>query len=447
MTAQIIPLHTEVAAAPAAQSPTSPTQDEKKVIAAYVKVLKARGWCKMDTEGAKETRLFNRFNRQIRYFPYIRNNFDDWLEETSNECEFYNERYFTKGLVHTIGQVFDPRTPKDYVVDSLTACRYANTYQRYVPQTNSADVSPLLHEFFERLFPLEHERKIVLQWLAHMFQHPEKRPSWHLMFTSQPGLGKGFLVQDILHPILNHTAVIYKFDQLLGKFSAVITDNLLILMDDCKSKSDSTQTQLKSLLSEERAYVERKFAGGNMENTYARFILASNEDKPLHLDDPNERRWFVPTPLKHRKDKHETQAFIARLDAWLKEEGSLCRVYNWFMQYPLDGFNHKDVPDSEGLRAIIGMSQNPYKQYLEDYVKDNTVFTYADLVEAITADRLSKPSDRELGHLLREVGYEATQRRIDGQRLRLCHPTGMSLQDIRAAYGADSQPEPNKPPF
>uniref|UniRef100_UPI0018DC5629 primase-helicase family protein n=2 Tax=Cupriavidus taiwanensis TaxID=164546 RepID=UPI0018DC5629 len=260
MTAQIIQLQSE---ASASQSNTAnnlgPTEAEKKVIAAYVKVLQRRGWCKIDAENAKETRLFNRYSKTTRSFSYLRNNFDEWLDNTGNECDFYNERYFTRGLTHIVGQVFDPNG-KDYTVDSLTGCRYANTYQRHVPTTEDADVSPLFHEFFERLFPDENERKIVLQYISHMFQHPDERPSWHLMLLSQPGTGKGYLVQKILHPILNHTSVLYKFEQVMGRFSSVITENLLILLDDCKSKSDATQTQLKSLLSEERTYVERKFA-------------------------------------------------------------------------------------------------------------------------------------------------------------------------------------------
>lgn len=445
MSAQIHQLHSEASAASVATLPNKPTKAEKAVIAAYVQDLKRRGFCKIDNAASKDTRLFNRFTGQIQSLSYLRNNFDEWLYRTGNECEFYNERYFISGLTHIVGQTFKPNA-KEFAVDHATGYRYANTYRRYEPATDSADVSPLFHEFFERLFPVERERHIVLQWLSHMFQRPDERPSWHLMLLSQPGTGKGFLVQEILHPLLHHTSVVADYSRVMSQFSSVMSENLLILLDDCKARSDATQTKLKSFLSEERAYVERKHTQGGMEDTYARFILASNEAVPLYLD-PTERRWLIPAGLVHRVDRHETQAFVQRLADWLKLPESLCKVYNWFMSYSLAGFNHKDVPESDGLAALIAKSKSPYKDYLESYVAENKVFAYADLKAAFKAEGFTPPGDRELGHLLREIGYEATQKRIDGNRLRLCHPTGMSLQDIRAAYGDDSPPDPNEPPF
>ncbi|PWK38673.1 primase-helicase family protein [Cupriavidus plantarum] len=440
MSAQIHQLRSEASEVPSTAShipprPTKPTQEERTVIAAYVQGLKQRGFCKIDTEAAKETRLFNRFTGQVQSLSYLRNNFDEWLDATGNECEFFNERYFIRGLTHVVGQKFKPNA-KDYAVDPATGYRYANTYRRYVPTTDSTDVDPIFLEFFERFIAVDRERHAFVQYLAHIFQRPDERPSWHPMLISEPGTGKGFLVQDILRPLLIHTSVVADYSRVMGQFSSVMSENLLVMLDDCKARSDATQTKLKSFLSEERAYIERKHAQGGMEDTYVRFILASNEDRPLHLD-ANERRWFVPARLVHRVDRHETQAFIATVAHWLKQPGSLCKVYNWFMSYPLDGFNHKDAPDSEGLSRIVAMSRNPYADFLEAYVADNAVFTYADLKDAFKADGLTPPGDRELGHLLREIGYEATQRRIDSNRLRLCHPAGMLLADIRKAYSTE----------
>ncbi|WP_011299441.1 primase-helicase family protein [Cupriavidus necator] len=443
MSAQIIQLHTEAPAASVAQSPRKPTKAEKAIIADYVQDLIRRGFCKITDKSAKETRLFNRFDGEPQTLSYLRENFTEWLDDNGKECEFFCERYFIRRLKHIVGRVFKPNAP-EFTQSPITGYRYANTYRRYEPTVDSADLPSCFHAYFERMFPAKHQRHIVLQWLAHIFRRPDQRPSWHLMLLSEPGTGKGFLVQNILQPLLHHTSVVASYSRITGKHSAVLVENLVILLDDCKSRSEATQTEMKSFLSEERALVERKYASAGMEDTYARMILASNEEIPLYVD-PNERRWYIPDDVVHLVDLRETQANIIQpLADWLDEPGSLCKVYNWFMQYPLDGFNHKSVPESEGLTRLIDKSKGPYRQYIEDYVKDNKVFTYADLVESMTDAKLSKPSDRELGHVLREIGYEATQRRIDGVRLRLCHPVGMSLQDIRAAYSA-SPTDPNTP--
>ena len=444
MSAQIIPLQPE---ASAAQS-NKPNKHDRDVIEEYLQISKSRGFCKIDDASSNFTRLYNRRNGKTLPVSFIENNFIEWLEETGKDCNFTSGAYIMRGLPHIIGPIFKP-VDKEFIFENDTGCRYANTYRRYQPTADNAEVSPLFVEFFERLFPNERERHIVLQWLAHMFQRPEQRPSWHLMLISQPGLGKGFLVQEILHPLLHHTSVVASYSRVMGQFSAVITENLLILLDDCKSKSEATQTQLKSLLSEERAYVERKHAQGGMENTYARFILASNEAVPLYLD-PSERRWFIPADLVHRVDRQETQALIQSLADWLACPGSLCNVYNWFMSYPLDGFNHKSVPESDGLSRLVSNSKSPYLEFLEGYISENTVFTYAEMKEAFKTEGHTPPGDTHLKHLLEDVGYEKTKTRLaDGERPWLWHHKGMPSEDIRAAYADDApaQSDQHSPPF
>lgn len=414
------------------EAANKPSDQDKTVIAEYVQDLKRRGFCKIDDASSNQTRLFNRFNQRVLPPSFIENDFSAWLYMNRKRCEFRSITYILYTLQHVIGSKFVPRDIA-FVTESDTKCSFVNTYKPYRPTTDSADVSPLFLEFLERLVPAAGERHIFVQWLAHIFQRPEQRPSWHILLTSEPGTGKGFLVQDVLHPLLHHTSVVADYSKVMGRFSNVLEDGLLVLLDDCKARSESTQTQLKSLLSEERTYCEKKQLQGGMVDTYTRFVLASNEHKPLTLE-ASERRWFVPARLMHKEDRHETQTFIASLAAWLGLPGSLCKVYNFFMSYPLEGFNHKCVPNSEGLIAIVGMSKNPYGAFLEDFIAENTVFAYASLVAALKEEGLTKPSDRHMVHLLREVGYEKSQPRIDGKLKRLFHPIGMSLDEIRAAY-------------
>jgi hypothetical protein len=423
---------------------SGPTPAEKKVIAEYVRDFKKRGFCKLDNSASNVTRLFNRFTQEVLPMSFVENDFNKWLYANEKQCVCRSVPYITYTLPHVIGSKFIPQDIS-YFTHPDTGCTYVNTYRKYKPSAVNVEVSPLFLEYLERLFAIDQERHISVQWLAHQFQHPEQRPSWHLMLLSEPGTGKGFLVQEILHPLMHHTSVVADYSKVMGRFSGVLQDNLLVLLDDCKARTDATQTQLKSILSEERAYVEKKNLDGGMVDTFTRFILASNEHKPLTLE-ATERRWYVPARLVHKVDRHETQAFIQSLADWLKLPGSLDAVYHYFMAYPLEGFNYKNVPDSDGLLAIVGMSKSPYADFLDGFVREHKVFTYRELVDAIGLEGLSKPGDAHLVHLLREVGYEKTQPRIDGNQTRLCHPIGMTLEEKRAAYKAETtQPAGNQP--
>lgn len=413
------------------------TEEERAIHSEYAKGLKVRGFCTLDDASANHSQLFNCINECRLPLSFLSNDFRKWLRENDKYCDEFQSGLILTYLPHVIGSRFVPK-PTRFLEESATGCTFVNTYRRYKPTVDDAECDPLFHDLFDRLFRDEKEQHTVLQWAAHMFQRPQERPSWHLMFPSDTGTGKGFLVEKILHQLLHHTSVISNYTQVTGQFSRILATNLLVLIDDAKAKSDATQTQLKSLLSEERAYVDKKFGDAGMVNTYTRFILASNEDRPLKLE-ANERRWYVTAKIGHRESRQETAEFIAKLAAWLELPGSLDRVYNFFMAYDLTGFNPKSVPESAGLTAMIEMSRDPYTEFLQGYVSDHCVFRYADMVEALRTEGLTKPGDREMVHLLREVGYEKSQPRIDGKLTRLCHPVGMSLDVIRANY---REPEP-----
>lgn len=408
------------------------TDDEKALHKEYSHGLKLRGFVKIDSEGSNQTRLFNRFNGKLLPFSFIENDFDKWLHKLDKECDQRSASYITRTLPHVVGTKFCPESGEFYE-EPVTGCIWVNTYRTYEPESEAADVSPLFIEFFERLVPSENERHTFLQWLSHIFQHPKQRPSWHLMLPSVPGTGKGYLVEHILQPLLHHTSVVASYSRVLGKHSSLLENNLLVLLDDCKARSEATQTELKSLLTEERQYVEQKYAAGGMVQCYTRFILASNEARPLYLD-PDERRWFVLTRVVHRESRQETQKFIASLDAWLKLPGSLDNVFNFFRTYPLDGFNPKSVPVSDGLQAIIDLSKNPHEAFFVEFIADHKVFSRNDLVKAYQDEAMTRPRDQHIKHLVEKYGLKRSRPRFNGvQQGWLYHQPGMTDTEMQAA--------------
>ncbi|CZX60293.1 DUF5906 domain-containing protein [Enterobacter hormaechei subsp. steigerwaltii] len=288
-----------------------------------------------------------------------------------------------------------------------------NTWRPYEPQTTATagiDLS-LWVEYLERLFPVTQERHTVCQWLAHMFQRPEEKPSWHLMLTSDTGTGKGFLFNQILYPLLNKQAsLLNSYEKLTGKFSSVLSSSLLVFLDDCQSMSKTLQTQLKSLLTERRQQVEEKYAQARMVDTCTRFILASNEKRPLKLD-ANERRWYAVSYLEHQQDREDTTQFIDRLDKWLQEEGNLDALYFWFQQYDLAGFNPNRCEHTETLTSMIEQSRSMLDIELTDWLESNKVFKM-DMLKSVFHESTDKVKRK-----LEELGYRQAPLYTNGQNV------------------------------
>ena len=95
---------------------------------------------------------------------------------------------------------------------------------------------------------------------------------------------------------------------------------MLVMLDDAKSKSDATMTELKSILSESHVVLEKKYEAERTVEIFSRIIFASNEYRPLRLD-PDERRWYVPRRIEHSESRAETQSLIDSLEDWLDAGG------------------------------------------------------------------------------------------------------------------------------
>lgn len=412
------------------QTPEVPkSPEDKAIIAEYVATLKQRGFCKIDDNVSNQTRLFNRFTGDTLFASFIQSDFDRWSRANNKDVPYPGSGYIMKTLKHVVGQKFDP-VGGVYSIDSRSGLCYVNICQKYEPASASSDVSPLWYEFWERLIANPVQRRQALQWIAHAFQKPGERPSYHLMWPSDPGTGKGYLFENVLQPLLLHTEIAASYDKVMGRFSTMLETSLMVLLDDCKTASDATQTKLKSILSEERQHVERKQAQGKMVRSFTRFILASNEARPLYLD-PDERRWLVFDRLVHRVDGADTQVFIARLDAWLKTPGALDAVFNWFMAYDLTDFNHKRAPESKALQAMVALSTNPHEEYAAGFIMDNVVFTLADLQDAFVADGLPKATPGHVPHIMSKLGYTKAQIKFDGKRSTYYFPMNVTPDQVQ----------------
>jgi hypothetical protein len=412
-----------------------PSPADRAVIRNFVAYLEVCGFCRCDSAQKDKVMPFNRLDGQEYSHAYIGDRLNRWLKSTDQQLTFREVAYIVACLPLIKGTKFIPGDRCRHWEDPNTGTLYGNAWRGYVPQGESAEISPLLLELFERLAPVPSERRVLIQWLAHIVQHPWERPSWHIMIPSEPGTGKGFLLEQVLHPLLHHTMVISSFSQLTAQFSPVLESSLLVLLDDCKSKSDSTQTRLKSIMSEERQYVEGKHKTGGMVNSYTRFILASNETRPLILE-PGERRWFVLTRAVHRVDLWETQRFIKRLADWLALPGSLDTVYRWLERFDLTGFDPKAVPMSDGLAHMIAMSKSQEQVCTENFIKGHPVFNRPDL-HAEMKEQGMRPSTNQLRHLLDGIGYETHHIRLDhfdGKQKYICAPAGWTKDQIEAAF-------------
>lgn len=303
-----------------------------------------------------------------------------------------------------------------------------NLWKPYIRGNGSSDNITMFLEFMARLFPDNTERKIVTQFLAHIIQKPEIRPSFGLLLTSAQGTGKGVLYHQILTPLLcGQCRIPASYDKVTGKHGNVLQNSLLVMLDDPKSNSAATMTNLKNRISEPYIEIEEKFKESRSIKTYSRIILASNERVPLVFndDDGDNRRWYAPRYIEHKIDRDDTSNFIKAMLATLDIDA----VYDYLNDYDLSDFNPFNPVLTDTLIEMMQLSGGDLKDDLIEYLDKYKVASLTDIRNAVKFEG----TDQELSSALVSIGANKTRVRIGHQQLRLWY-YGISRSDIEEHY-------------
>jgi hypothetical protein len=373
---------------------------------------------------------------------YLSGNFVDFCRERGRTppTPRPSPEYLGYRLQSVTGTTFSPNGPP-LVRAKRSMHRYVNTFQAFEPEHAALPLSPHFLLLLEAMFPDSDERHTFVQFVAHMFQRPEDRPSWHPMLLSATGTGKGFLFASVLTPLLcGQTRLVKRYSELTGRFANVMRGTLLVQLDDCKSKRDDQQTQLKSLMSEERVLLEEKQQAAGMVTTYTRFFLASNEEVPLDVDE-TDRRWWIPARLGYshgltgdegRKERKDN--VIQPLADWMKLPGALEAVHTYFMAYPLTDFDSKTPPMTETRREQIAKSVTVEQAFALDFLTahEKQVLKSEELSAAFTSAGMTKPGNQAIGKLLADAGYRQESLYVSGKKSRWWLPVAMKKHEAEA---------------
>jgi hypothetical protein len=419
---------------------------ERELIEEYQTALEAGRYFKFHNASSPVPRLISGDNpSEPLPMSFLVDDFLDYCKERGRRppSPLPSAAYLAYDLQTVTGTIFTPKGAA-LVRPRQSRHRYVNTFQAFVPEHPPLPLSPHFHAFVECLFPDPVERHTFLQYIAHMFQFPEIRPSWHPMLLSATGTGKGFLFESILTPLLcGQTRLLKKYSELTGRFANVMRGTILVQLDDCKSKRADVQTQLKSLMSEERVLLEEKGLAAGMVITYTRFFLASNEEVPLDIDD-TERRWWIPKRMQYSNGligdegrKERKQNVIQPLADWIKLDGALEAVHDYLMKFPLDGFDPKTPPMTETLHEQIAKSVSVEQSFTLDFLAEHhtKVLKSEELSGAFSDAGMSKPSNQAIGKLFEAAGYRQESLTV-GKKSRWWLPVAMTKAEAESILAA-----------
>lgn len=180
-----------------------------------------------------------------------------------------------------------------------------------------------------------------IQWLAHMIQKPDEKPSVAILMKSLQGTGKGLLTKPLLEIFGQHGTHVNGHANLTQRFNSTVANKMLIFGDEVDLKDKKVADKLKGLISENVIQLERKGIEPEAMPNYSRFIFASNHVQVINAG-LKERRYLVVEPMLKEK------SYYADIVEWLKKGGARHLLHH-LMNLDITGFDKNTAPITAAL--------------------------------------------------------------------------------------------------
>ena len=196
----------------------------------------------------------------------------------------------------------------------------------------------------------------VLNWMAFMFQHPEKVAEVAVAFKGEKGTGKGTLGRALAKLAGASGLHIANPSQLVGRFNSHLQNCILLFADEAFWAGDKAgESVLKALVTEPTLIYEGKGRDAVMGRNHVHIVMASNNDWVVPAGMDGERRFAVFNVNEGRRGDRE---FFNALNRQLDEGGLAGLLHDMLARDLGDWHPRESVPQTEALAEQKLMSQS-----------------------------------------------------------------------------------------
>ncbi len=187
----------------------------------------------------------------------------------------------------------------------------------------------------------------VLKWMALLVQNPWIKPEVALVLRSEQGTGKTMIVQMLLDIFGVHGFTTAQKDQVAGRFNAHLFDKVLVVLEEAFFAGDpAAVASAKALVTNRKLGYEAKGKDAFSAPNYAHVITLTNNEWAVPAG-ADARRWMVLDMSEARMGDH---AYFTALANHI-ENGGKEAFLGYLLSIPLDGWNPRVLPRSDGLHA------------------------------------------------------------------------------------------------
>lgn len=210
----------------------------------------------------------------------------------------------------------------------------------------------------------------LLDWMAHIIQKPEVKPTVVPVLIGRQGTGKGILADLILKRLLGDLyAVAESSKQLMSQFNLHLSNKLLTFIDEATWRGNKEEDGiLKRLTGSPTLSVEEKFGLRYDIENYSRYLIASNNPEAVSVEAGN-RRYVI---IEAAEDLAGKSSFFGPIAEKIRHTDEMGKFMRFLRQRDIREFDPYSIPkgNTAGTQAKIA-SEGPVAEFLADLYYEN----------------------------------------------------------------------------
>lgn len=258
---------------------------------------------------------------------------------------------------------------------------YVNTYVPIPTRQIEGDITPFL-TYFKKLLPNEHDRNILLAYMAAIVQYPGVKFQWAPVIQGTEGNGKTLLTRCVVYAVGMPHCHLPTASELSEKFNSWLFDKIVIGIEEMHVPEGrlSVLSILNAMITNTDLAMRGMQQEQKMKRNVANFMLNSNR-KDAVPKDKSGRRFSVFFTAQQSVDDLERDGmggdYFPKLYDWLKADGyAIVTRYLYTYAIPNELNPAKDcqrAPITSTTHEAITASLGTVEQEIMDAVKENHI--------------------------------------------------------------------------
>lgn len=272
---------------------------------------------------------------------------------------------------------FLPEKPSYEIIEDGLGRPGLNTYIPAKIDAREGDVSLWL-DWLQRILPVESDRKILIEYMAHCAKYPGFKIPWAPVLTSAEGIGKAafhMIMKQSLGDVYVYTPKAQELVSSGSTFNAWMRGKLLILVNEIRIDERRELIEiLKPMITDAEVEVQSKGVDQDMEDNPANWLFFSNHRDAIPVNKNGRRYAIFYSALQNAKDIENAgmdDAYFIRFFDWLRDGGGLQAVTHYLLNYPIErGALPVRAPETSSTAEALVFTQSPMERTVTDCIAD-----------------------------------------------------------------------------